>query len=186
MIYACVFSGMKKQLLIYYATFILLFALISLSRGWFSAPFLAFWLGGALGVILPDIDHIIYIYLLKPHELTSQRAARMISRREIWSTLNLLATTRTERTSLVFHNAMFQLVFSAFAFFVITSSTSLFGRGVVVAFLLHLLVDQYLDFNQLGSISHWTRGLNISLNREKTAFYWAGMGILLVLFGFVF
>ncbi len=177
---------MKKQLVIYYALFILLFLLISLARGWLAAPYIALWIGGAIGAILPDVDHLIYIYLLKPHELTSQRASRMISRREVWSALNLLATTRSERTNLIFHTAVFQLVFAAFTFFVITSSSNLFGRGIVLAFYLHLLIDQYLDFTQLGNISHWTKGLNINLDRDKTVFYWAAMGLLLVLFSFIF
>lgn len=176
---------MKKQLLIYYVSFIVFFLLISLSRGLFETPFIAFWIGGAVGAILPDIDHLIYVYFLRPHELTSQRATRMMAQGKVMDTFSLLASTRSERTSLIFHTVVFQLMFYAFAFFVISSSSNLFGRGIVLSFLLHLLIDQYLDFQQLGSISHWLKNIEIKLDRDKTVFYWAAAGLLLILYGFI-
>lgn len=177
---------MRKQLLIYYVTFLIFFLLISLARRWFEVDFISFWLGGALGAILPDIDHFIYVYYLRPHELTSQRAVRMVSQGKILDTFELLASTRSERTSLIFHTAMFQIIFYVFTFFVLSSSGSLFGRGLVLSFLLHLLVDQYLDFKYLGSISNWMKNLNLNLDRDKTVFYWAAAGLVLVAYGFIF
>ncbi len=182
---------MKKQLLVYYASFLIFFLLISLARKWFEPAFLVFWMGGAIGAILPDVDHFIYVYFLKPHELTSQRAMRMVSQGKIIDTFVLLANTRSERKGLIFHTGAFQVMFYAFAFFVLSSSSNLFGRGVVLAFLLHLLIDQYLDFRDLGSISHWLKNINVKLDREvtldrdKTVFYWAGAGLALIIYGFV-
>lgn len=177
---------MRKQLLLYYASFLIFFLLISLFRQWLSPVYLAFWIGGALGAILPDVDHLIYVYFLKPHELTSQRATRMISRGQLVSTFNLLASTRSERTGLIFHTATFQIVFAIFTFFVLSSSSSLLGRGIVLAFSLHLLIDQYLDFKQQGSLSNWFKNIDFNLNQDKAVFYWTGLAILLVLFGFLF
>lgn len=177
---------MKKQLLIYFLGTLVFFLLITLARRWFSPLFLPFWIGGLLGAFLPDVDHFIYIYLLKPHELTSQRATQMMSKGEVMSTLSLLATTRSERKGLIFHTALFQIVFYIFGFLVFSSTDSFLGRGIVLAFLLHLLIDQYIDFQSLGSISNWFRNLNITLTRDKTVFYWAGAGLLLVFYGFLF
>lgn len=177
---------MKRQLLIYYSSFLVLFALISLARSWIDPLFIPFWIGGLIGAILPDIDHLIYVYFLKPHELTSQRATRMMAKGQVMQTFNLLANTRSERTNLIFHTAMFQIVFAVFTFFVVSSSNSLLGRGIVLAFSLHLLVDQYLDFQQLGSLSSWFKNLKVSLDREKTVFYWAAMAVVLIVFGFWF
>jgi len=177
---------MRKQLLIFYTSFLVFFLLISLARNWLDPRFVVFWVGGAIGAILPDIDHLIYIYFLKPHELTSQRATRMISRGQILSTFNLLSSTRSERTSLIFHTAMFQIIFAIFTFFVISSSSNLLGRGLVLAFSLHLLADQYLDFKQLGNLNIWFKNLKIVLDRNQTIAYWAGAALLLVLYGFIF
>lgn len=177
---------MKKQLFIYYVAFLIFFLLISLARRWFEVDFIPFWLGGVLGAILPDIDHLIYVYFLRPHELTSQRAVRMVSQGRILDTFELLASTRSERTHLIFHTAMFQVTFYVFTFLILTSSGSLFGRGLALSFLLHLLVDQYLDFKYLGSISNWMRNLNVNLDRDGTVFYWAAAGLVLVAYGFIF
>lgn len=177
---------MRKQLLIYFASFLVFFLMISLARKWIDPRFIVFWVGGAIGAILPDVDHLIYVYLLKPHELTSQRATRMLSRGEVFATFSLLANTRGERTQLIFHTAMFQLIFAVFAFFVISSSNNLLGRGLVLAFSLHLIVDQYLDFKELGGLNHWFKNLKLTLDKNQTIFYWAGMSLLLVLYGFLF
>lgn len=177
---------MRKQLLIYYASVLVFFLLISLARNWIDQRFIVLWIGGIIGAILPDVDHLIYVYLLKPHELTSQRATRMMSKGEVLSTFSLLANTRGERTHLIFHTAMFQLIFAVFAFFVISSSSNLLGRGLVLAFSLHLIVDQYLDFKELGGLGHWFKNLKLSPDKNQTVFYWAGMALLLVLYGFIF
>lgn len=177
---------MKKQLALYYSLFIIFFLLISLARGWMSTDFLMLWIGGAVGAILPDIDHLIYIYYLRPHELTSQRAAYMLSKKEVFATFSLLASTRSERKVLIFHNALFQIIFYIFAFLILSSSSSLFGRGLVLAFLLHLLVDQYLDFVQLDSIEHWFRNLKVQITKEKSTLYWVGALLVLLVFGFIF
>jgi len=177
---------MKRQVLIYFLGTLVFLLLITLARGWFSPLFIPFWVGGLLGALLPDADHFIYIYFLKPHELTSQRAVRMISKGEVMSTLSLLVTTRSERKGLIFHTTLFQIVFYVFAFLVLSSTDSFLGRGIVLSFLLHLLIDQYIDFQELGSISNWFRNLNITLTRDKTVFYWTAMGLLLVAYGFIF
>lgn len=176
---------MKRQLLVYYISLAIYFILITLSRSWLDVAFVPLWIGGLIGAILPDVDHFIYVYFLRPHELTSQRAAHLMSQGKIVQTFSLLANTRSERTHLVFHTAMFQLIFYAFTFFVLSSSHNLLGRGIVLAFLLHLLVDQFLDFKQLGSISHWFKGTDLKLDHNKTVFYWAAAGLVLVVYGFL-
>ena len=55
----------------------------------------------------------------------------------------------------------------------------------ILSFLLHLLIDQYLDFQQLGTISHWLKNIEIKLDRDKTVFYWAAAGLALILYGFI-
>lgn len=177
---------MKKQIIIYYASFLIFFSLVSIARNLFDPVYIAFWVGGFIGAILPDVDHLIYVYFLKPHELTSQRAVRMMSHRKLLDTFNLLASTRNERTQLIFHTAMFQLIFALLTFFVVSSSGSLFGRGLVFAFSLHLLVDQYLDFTSVGNMSHWFKGLSFNFDKDKSVIYWTAMALLLVIFAFIF
>lgn len=101
-----------------------------------------FWLGGTVGTFLIDIDHLLYALVIYPHELTSMRVKRLIDQRRFKDAFILVADTQDERTKLSFHNALFQLIFYVFCFFVLTSTGSQFGSGLVMAMALHLLRDE--------------------------------------------
>ena len=175
---------MKKEIFIHFAFLFSFLVFVSLVRGYLSFSFWPLWVGGIVGTILPDVDHFIYILFLKPYELTSQRANAMLKKRSIMQTLEFLAETRYERTKIIFHTASFQLVFVILAFWVLTSSGSIFGRGLVSAFLLHLLVDQAVDFNEMGNLSNWFKNFPASIGgREKL--YWVGNVLLLLIFSFL-
>ena len=175
---------MKKELFIHFAFCISLVVFSTLVNGWFSLIYWPFWAGAFLGTILPDIDHLLYVFFLKPQELTSQRVGHMLGKRDIVGSLNLLAETRGERTKLVFHSATFQLIFWVLTFFVITSSGSLLGRGLVLAFTLHLLVDQLVDLSDTGSLENWFKNFPLEMDPRKQKLYlWANL-ILLLIFSF--
>lgn len=81
---------MKKELALHFLSSLFLFIPISLVRHYFASTvlqtilsFWPFWLGALIGTILPDIDHIIYVYFLRPYEVTSQRINYMAQRGEL-------------------------------------------------------------------------------------------------------
>lgn len=176
---------MKKEIFIHFAFLVSFFIFISLAKGFLSLSDWPFWAGGIVGTVLPDIDHFIYIFFLKPYEFTSQRASYMLEKKHrILATLQFLAETRYERTKIIFHTATFQIIFTILAFWVLTSSGSIFGRGLVLAFLLHLLVDQIVDFTQTGNLSTWFKNFPVSLEqREKQ--YWALNLLVFLVFSFL-
>ena len=138
-----------------------------------------------MGSLLPDIDHFIYVYFLMPHELTSQRVSSMMVRKDVRGVFSLLAATRGERTKLVFHTVLFQIIFLVLTFFVVTSSASLFGVGIVLGFSLHLLVDQYEDMKQLGHLDNWFKGVNLDFVKGKEKQYWYFLFSLVLILGFL-
>lgn len=176
---------MKKELFIHFSFLISFFILISILRGWISLFYWPFWVGGIVGNFLVDIDHLIYIYFLRPHELTSQRVNYMLGKRSLGSTLNLLAETREERKDLIFHTMFFQLIFLVLTFLVVTSTGSILGRGVVLAFSLHLLVDQAVDLMEIGNLNSWLKYLPIRLGEDKHKIYWFIVLFVLLFFGFL-
>ncbi|OGM06140.1 hypothetical protein A2125_02320 [Candidatus Woesebacteria bacterium GWB1_43_5] len=173
---------MKKEIFIHTFSLIAFFAVVLLIRGWFGL----FWIGGILGTILPDIDHLVYVYFLRPYELTSQRVGHMSSNRDIKGAISLLSATRSERTNLVFHTAFFQIIFLAITFLVVTSSGDLFGRGLVLAFCLHLLVDQAVDLRNSGGLGNWFRNIPITLDTNQQGWYVGIAGLAFLLFAFFF
>lgn len=171
---------MKKDLATHFSFAIALFALITLFNRWFSLDYIPFWVGGIIGTLLPDVDHLIYAYVLKPHEVTSQRVASLISQRQVGKTWDLISATRTERKDLIFHSATFQLLFVVFAFLVITSSGSILGSGIVLAFLLHLLIDQVMDLVETGSVNVWFERFPFQLDSEQKRYYLVANGLIIL------
>ena len=158
---------------------------VSLVKGWLNLSYWPFWLGGVVGTLLPDLDHFVYIFFLRPQELTSQRATAMLKKRDIIATLRLLSETRYERTKIISHTATFQAIFVVLAFLVISSSGNVFGRGLVLAFLLHLIIDQLVDLREVGNLNNWIKDFPISLAGREKLFVGVNIAILL-LFAFIF
>lgn len=178
---------MKKEILAHSLALIILFALIALFRNYFQPRYILFLVGGIIGTLLPDVDHLIYVYAFSPQDLTSQRVNLKLQNRDVKGTLALLYSTRSERKKLVFHTAFFQIIFLLLAFLVISSSGNVFGTGLVLAFALHLSVDQIIDLDSTDTLNNWFSQppLNISLDKEKSLFYWLGILVLILIFGFL-
>ena len=138
---------MKRELALHFGVFVLFAILVILFKRWFDISYWPFLVGGILGTLLPDIDHLIYVYFLSPQDLTSQRVSYLLNKRDVGRSLSLLYETRSERKGLIFHSTVFQIIFWVLTFLVVTSSGSIFGWGIVLAFSLHLILDQWIDFN---------------------------------------
>lgn len=174
---------MKKQFFVLYSFLIFYFVLISVLKGGFSQSFLAFWIGGVIGIMLPDIDHFIYIYFLRPHELTSQRAMSSVQKGEVMRALELLYETRSERTRLIFHTATFQIIFLGFCLFIISSSSGLFGKGLVLSFAIHLVVDQIIDYLETNSLANWFYQIKVQLDEKKSKYFLTANIVAIILLG---
>jgi hypothetical protein len=175
---------MKKDLLVHYSFALVYFFLITIFRQYLSFNYIAFWLGGIIGTVLPDIDHLIYVYILKPKDVQSQEVDGMIQAKKYKETWNYLVTTRQQRVGLIFHSAFFQLIFLAFTLYVATSSGSLFGKGLVLAFSLHIFIDMMVDYMDLKKIDNWFTDFPFKLDSRQRIWYMWGVGAVLLYLGF--
>lgn len=175
---------MKREMLLHFGVLLVFLALTILIKGWFNLGVWSFVLGGIFGTLLPDVDHLIYVYFLKPQDLTSQRVAYLNEERKFTKAVEILADTRYERSMTIFHSAIFQIVIVALTVFVATGSTSLFAIGIVTAFSLHLLVDQVIDIRKVGSIQTWFRNINIVVDKRKSTYYVAVISVVLIFITF--
>lgn len=177
---------MKKDLLTHFVFTLAFFLLASVIRNWLFISYWPFWVGAVVGMFLPDVDYLIYIYYLKPEKPTSQEAAGLIEKKSFTKSWDLLANTRYEHTDLIFHTAYFQVIFILFTFFMMTSSGSLFGMGIALSFLLHLLIDQAIDLFEKGGINNWFAKMRTTLTMRQQKYYVLANVVLLILFGFIF
>jgi hypothetical protein len=174
---------MKREFLTQLLFFLSFFLLISLIKRWFSLSYLYFWGGGVVGLALPITDHLLYAYILRPNEVVSERIRFMIRNREYKSVLTYIIATKRERSKLIFHTAYFQIIFLFLAFFVITSSGSLFGRGLVLAFSLHLVIEELSDFMDRRDTSSWFKDIPVEMDYDKIKVYILGSVLMLLFFG---
>lgn len=174
---------MKRELFLHFAFWFAFFVFITLIQRFFSLSYWQFWVGGILGVVLPDIDHLIYAYFIKPQDLTSQRINHLVDNGVIVRSLELLYETRNERKGLIFHSVFFQIIFWILTFWMMSSSGSLFGKGLALSFALHLSIDQIMDITELKSFDNWIKNTPFFLDLSKAKVYWLIMFLLLVVFG---
>ena len=177
---------MKKDLLTHFSFFITYFLLVSLLRRWFSPEYIVLWLGGVIGTFLPDVDHLVYAYILKPKEADSMKASTLISQQEYTKSWNLLIQTQGNKSDLLFHSAFFQTLFAILAFLIVTTSGSLLAKGLVLAFLLHLLIDQVTDLAEKKNMDRWFEGFPISLDGIQKRWFLVGNIVIVLVFGFLF
>lgn len=176
---------MKKDLAIHFTFAIALFVLVSIFRDWLSLSFVAFWIGGVVGTLLPDVDHLIYVYVLRPDEASSQKIATLISQKQVLKTWDFLASTRTDRKGLLIHNASFQVLFLLFSILIITSG-SLIGMGIVLGFMLHLILDEVVDLVEMGNLDGWFSGFPVALDSDQKRWFLIANVLVLLGLGFFF
>ena len=170
---------MRRELFIHLSFWFSFFVLLSLVKHFLSLSYWPFWVGGAIGVFLPDLDHLIYVYFIKPTDLSSQRVNYLVNKRQLWRSIQLLYETRSERRGLIFHTIFFQIIFLVLTFWIMSSSASLFGRGLVLSFALHISIDQLVDLVDMKNLGNWLKFLPVTLDLTKSKIFWAA-GILSV------
>lgn len=175
---------MRRELFVHFSFWFSFFGFIAIIRHYFALGDWAFWVGGLVGIFLPDVDHLIYVLFVSPQELTSQRFFYLLGRKETWRAIEVLYETRSERKGLIFHTILFQLIFLILTFWMMTSSGSLFGRGLVLSFALHLSVDQLVDLAEFGSFDNWLKISPIKFDLAGARIYWLIVLLLILILGF--
>lgn len=104
------------------------------------------WLGWTtgvvVGVLILFLDRVAYTYAF-PSEQLSQQFAWFVKNKKYGQGLSVLDIRRQEQERLTFRSALFIALWVPLAFFALTSTTGLFGKGVVMGLMLHILMDAW-------------------------------------------
>lgn len=186
-----------KQL-IFLAYFLGIFILSRISSFRFSLLFfqsviwdLILWMTGAvLGGYFVKIDQLLYVYFTHPEAPLSLEIKELLKknptslklrgarRREAWN----LLSQRVGEQKLAFRSALFQAGWTVLAFFTLTSTNVIFGKTMVMAVGLHLLLDEWEAILSGRGISwiFWQIKREVGVREQKT-FVWAMTGIFCIL-----
>lgn len=131
---------MKKEIFNHLIYFFAYFVFLTIVNSLYSFFYWPLYVGGLVGLFIPNIDHLLYVFVFKPQELTSIRVKTLVSYKQYKEAIRLLYDTREERVDLIFHTTLFQIIFLSLTFWVVSSSGNLFARGLVLSYFLSLTV----------------------------------------------
>ncbi len=131
---------MKKETINHLIYFFAYFIFLTLINSLYSFSYWPLYIGGLVGLFMSNLDHLLHIFVFQPQELTSQRTVIYLKNKQYKEALILLYDTREERKDLIFHTSLFQIIFVVLTFWVVSSSGSLFARGLVLGYLLSLVI----------------------------------------------
>jgi len=162
---------LKKELGSHFAASLVWLVAISFLRWYLKWNLIWLWLGTLGGTFLLDLDHLIYWFFTHPEKQDSQMARMLWQKKDFKGLVLLLERYHDTHTRLIFHSALFQVIFLIFTFYIFTSSGSLFGSGLVAGMNLHLLKDEWEDYfkkpDHLNNWIFWQIKKEISLQEQK-------------------
>jgi len=101
------------------------------------------WVVGVMiGVLVLFVDRIVYTYSY-PGTQIAQQFNWYIKEKKYLKAIELLDDRRLEQERLTFRSALFMVIWVPLAFFALTSTIGLFGKGVVMGLMLHILYDSW-------------------------------------------
>ena len=161
-------------------------AVFILKGGWnHPLMYVMFGIGCMIGVSVLFVDRIVYTYSY-PQTQIAQQFAWYIKEKRYLTALDLLDARRLEQERLTFRSSLFMAIWVPLAFFALTSTTGLFGKGVVMGLMLHILFDswrlQQKEPRRLHIRLFWLIKREVS-DEERLVFMYIMTGIF-VLFSF--
>lgn len=153
-----------------------------INAGWNNPLSWILWVVGVVaGVLVLFADRIVYTYSY-PGAQISQQFAWYVKEKKYLSALTLLDSRRLEQERLTFRSALFMAIWVPLSFFALTSTSGLFGKGVVMGLMFHILADawklQKVEPRRLHVRLFWLIKREVT-DEERLVFLW----IITAIFG---
>lgn len=143
---------------------------------------LGWLLGVGIGVVMLFLDRVVYTYSY-PGTQIAQQFFWYWKQKQYLTALTLLYDRRLEAERLAFRSSLFMVVWVPVAFFALTSTQTLFGKGVVMGLMLHILYDswrlQKKDPRRLHLRLFWLIKREFS-EEERLIFLWVMTAIFVI------
>ena len=106
-------------------------------------PVFSWFAGGLLGYLVLVLDRLVDIYVTHPDTKLSVFIQDTVNCKQYRKAWQVLQANRHLQLHLVFHSALFQIIWVFLALFTITSTFQLFGKGFILGLGLHLLLEEW-------------------------------------------
>lgn len=146
---------------------------------------ITFLMGALLGPLILELDYFCQVFLVQPDLPVAQEAKSLMKTKKYQEMFWIVLSRKNEIKELTFHTIFFQAIFTFFSIFVVTSTNSMLGKGIVLSLLLTLLTKQYYEIRQAGSLSKlWFERINFNLSVKGQKIYVGIQALLLLICAF--
>lgn len=153
----------------------------------FPAP-LVWFLGGLVSYYFFAIDRLIDLLFVHRETADSQSVYKLLQKGQYFLVWRLANRENNRQMRLNLRSALFQVILILLAVFVVTSTNSLFGQGLIFGLSLKLLLDEWSDYltqpDYLRSWLFWQVKREVSLKETKIYLY-VMTGVFLLLSWFL-
>lgn len=111
-------------------------------------------LGAFLGMYVGVVDRLVYAYMTQPTDPFSLQLKNLVTQHRYLEMIKVAHEDRQNFRKLSTNNILFIGVWVVLALFVLTSSLSYFGQGLVMGIGLVLFRDMIRDLSSLETLKH--------------------------------
>ena len=132
------------------------------------------WFGGGLiGWNFLFLDQLIWVYFTQPNNKISEEVRFLFTQKKWKQGIEVLKVKEYEMERLAFKSVLFQICWLVLVFFVLTSTSSLLGKGIIMGVGLHLLLKEWQDFKKWRRFDwlFWQIKREITLKEQKFYLY---------------
>jgi len=140
----------RKQAVVWLGFFGVIVVLKFFLRGFFlifNLSLVLLLLGGAFGMMVSWVDRLIWVYYTRPKDSLSVKVKGLIKDKKVWEAFETLKSRGHEQDKLAMSNVLFLAVWCVLSFFVMSSSPSWFGKGVIMGIGLSLVYGIWEDWD---------------------------------------
>ncbi|MDP3954815.1 MAG: hypothetical protein Q8Q15_00440 [bacterium] len=146
-------------------------ALVTLLGRHFQPEFLFFWLGVIGGVFVLYFDPLFTAYFGSAITSSTQEIKQLIEQKKFPAAVGKIFVEHKTQEQPILHSAFLQCILMLLSFYVITSSGSLLGSGLIMGMVIHLLQEEIAiwrkDPQRLTRILFWNIHREVSFQEQK-------------------
>jgi hypothetical protein len=138
-------------------------------------------LGWILGYALVEADHLFYVAVCNPQELTCQRIRHEMAQKNWRNAWGLLQETADQRNRLPVHNILTAFILTVMGIWLVTSGGNLLAVGIVTGLAIRLFSEFVADPNYPRWYWLFSRDFNPGENKLMK-YLWGSLLLLELLF----
>lgn len=135
-------------------------------------------LGFPLGMLILDIDYLLFAYIINPSHHFSQMLTSLIRDRNLPAAVNYFMDSRHEVTASTIRSALFQIIILLTALFSVISHTGLLSSCFILGMASRLFYEQYLLWKAKQPLDGWFTNLNFTVTRRSLMYYFVVIALI--------